>query len=137
MNSLQKIESGLGRTIETIGGLAFLDNFANEAASKRIASETKYLNGQVKPTTSDDVTKAQDTVQDATKTTATGISAQIKQMDAQNNLLTQMKVLAERQVELGEKTLVALTLTDAEKRDSNKTSNLRRDNKFASSYAYV
>jgi hypothetical protein len=43
MSLFQKAESGLGRGIEKVGGL-FGGNLANEAASKRIATETKYLN---------------------------------------------------------------------------------------------
>lgn len=44
MKLWEKAESGLGRTIETIGHIASLDNMANEAAAQRIKAETEYLN---------------------------------------------------------------------------------------------
>lgn len=40
---LEKVESGLGRSIESLGKIFFLDNLANEAASDRIKKETDYL----------------------------------------------------------------------------------------------
>jgi hypothetical protein len=51
-----------------------------------------------------------------------------------------MKMLvdnSQKSVELAEKQLVALTLTDKEKADGKTSGNLRRDNKFAAQYGYV
>lgn len=48
MNWMQKVESGVGRTMEKAGEMFFLDNLAKEAAAKRIANETKYLQNKAK-----------------------------------------------------------------------------------------
>lgn len=47
MSALEKAESGLARSIESIGGFMFMDNVANEAAANRIKNETSYLDGKV------------------------------------------------------------------------------------------
>ncbi len=44
MSILQKTESGISRGIEKISSFLFLDNFANQAKSERIKTETDYLN---------------------------------------------------------------------------------------------
>jgi hypothetical protein len=43
MSIIQKAESGVARTIESIGQLVFLDNMSNEAAADRIKAETAYF----------------------------------------------------------------------------------------------
>lgn len=43
MNWWQKAESGMARGVEKVGSFVGFDNFAREAQSKRIATETEYL----------------------------------------------------------------------------------------------
>jgi len=51
MDLLEKAESGLARSIESVGSFVFLDNMANEARSQRIKNETDYFAKQgLKPT---------------------------------------------------------------------------------------
>lgn len=44
MSTWEKMQSGLARGIEKVGGAFFMDNMANQARSERIAKETAYLN---------------------------------------------------------------------------------------------
>lgn len=46
MSMWQKAQSSAARGVEKGAGMFFMGNFANQAASKRIASETEYLNKQ-------------------------------------------------------------------------------------------
>ena len=43
MSAWEKVQSGFARGTEKIGSLAFLGNFANQAAQKRIGNETEYM----------------------------------------------------------------------------------------------
>jgi hypothetical protein len=70
-------------------------------------------------------------------TTADGVSIQVKKMDTSNDLLKKQTDMMERQTELMEKQLIAMTLTDKEKKDNTARSTLRKDNKFGSQYNYV
>lgn len=69
--------------------------------------------------------------------TADGVSQQVKKIDTSNDLLQKQTDMMEKQTELMEKQLIALTMTDKEKRDDATRSTLRRDNKFGSQYNYV
>lgn len=80
---------------------------------------------------------AGDDIRTATMSSADGINAQLRKMDTQTLTLQQIAALSQRQVDLAEKQLIALTLTDKERADTKTRVNLRRDNKFASSYNYV
>ena len=51
MSSLEKVESGLARSIEGIGNATVFDNFANEAAAARIKAESEYLDKKAGITT--------------------------------------------------------------------------------------
>lgn len=78
-----------------------------------------------------------DEVASATLSTADGVSRQVLLMDTSNVLLKQLTDLTQRQVDLSEKQLVAMTLTERERTDVTNRSNLMKDNKFSSSYNYV
>lgn len=43
MSAWEKVQSGAARGIEKAGSFAFMDNMANQAAQKRITSETEYM----------------------------------------------------------------------------------------------
>lgn len=76
-------------------------------------------------------------VKTATLTTADGISKQLAQMDTSNAMLKQLTELAQRQLEITEKQLVAATLSEREKVDVNNRSKLMQGSKFGSTYNYV
>lgn len=73
----------------------------------------------------------------AALSTADGITKQLAQMDTSNAMLKQLTELAQRQLDLTEKQLVAATLSEREKTDVNNRSKLMQGNKFGSSYNYV
>lgn len=64
-------------------------------------------------------------------------STQIDKIDSSNTLLKTLTDLTQKQLELAEKQLVATTLSDKDKSDSNKKGQILKDNKFASQYNYV
>lgn len=72
----------------------------------------------------------------ATLTTADKVTKQVEQLDASNVLLKQLTEMSQRQIELSEKQLHAMTLTEKEKADVNTRSNLLQGNKFGSQYSY-
>ena len=73
----------------------------------------------------------------ALTSTADGITQQTLQMDLSNTILQQLADASAKQIELAEKQLIALTLTDKEKTESANRANLRADSKFGSQYGYV
>lgn len=87
--------------------------------------------------TTNNATPGDDEARLAVLNTSTGITQQLKQMDQSNMLLKQLADLSQKQVDLSEKQLIALTLTDKEKDNATNRSNLRRDNKFGAQYSYV
>lgn len=112
-----------------IGGLAggWLGGAAGGAAGKAVGSLAD----------SKDVSQAQEAITGATQATADGIATQLKQMDTQNNILAQLKDMNAKQVDLMEKQLQAMSMTDVEKQAAAKITSLRQDNKFASQYNYL
>lgn len=74
---------------------------------------------------------------DASVKTADGVTQQIKKMDTSNDMLKMLTQLTQKQVELAEKQLVALTLTEKERANSANRSTLRKDNSFGAKYNYV
>jgi hypothetical protein len=151
----EKMQSSIPRGIEKLGSLFFLDNLVNQAKSERIASETKYLDDNTKPgvvgapvqgpgpnKVDDRVAKTAQTetsknVEKATLTAADKLSAQVAQMDVSNDLLKKLADNADRQTDLLEKQLIALTLTDREKQNTSTKTALRGGNKFGAQYNYV
>lgn len=81
--------------------------------------------------------KAEATKQDAATVTAENSKEQVKKLVTGNDLLQQIAETTQRQVELSEKQLIALTLTEREKSDSQNRTNLRKDNRFGSQYGYA
>lgn len=81
--------------------------------------------------------KAEAVKQDAAEATAVNSKEQVKKLDTSNDLLQQIAETTQRQVELSEKQLVALTLSETERADSQTRSNLRKDNRFGSQYGYA
>jgi hypothetical protein len=73
----------------------------------------------------------------AVTSTADGIAAQLKKMDQQNTTLQSIADMTQRVIELNEKQLIALTMTEKERTDTNTRKTLRRNNKFGSQYNYV
>lgn len=139
----------VGGILGAIGG-GWGGSAAGGAAGKAIGSKFDKQDGLVAPDQApqlqskdpklDMAKKAQDTnsdIKDATVTSATGITAQLKKMDTQQDILQLLATLTQKQVDLAEKTLVAVTLTDKEKQDRTSTRELRKDNKFASQYNYA
>lgn len=93
-----------------------------------------------KPSNSDPAVRsadATDAINAATAATATGIGQQVKQLGTSNDLLKLIADLSQKNVDLAEKQLIALTLTDTEKADQKTRGQLRKDNKFGSQYNYV
>lgn len=74
---------------------------------------------------------------DATSKTADGVTQQIKKMDTSNDILSKLAQLTQKQVELAEKQLIALTMTEKERANATNRSTLRKDNGFGSKYNYV
>jgi hypothetical protein len=81
--------------------------------------------------------KVETTKQNAAEATAVNSKEQVKKLDTSNDLLQQIAETTQRQVELSEKQLVALTMSEAERADSQTRSNLRKDNRFGSQYGYA
>jgi hypothetical protein len=122
---------GVGDPTSIVGSMSSSDPVSgvakpagNKGASKQRTSDT-------------DATKRSEAVVDATTITASGIQTQIKKMDDSAALMKMLVDNSQKSVELAEKQLVALTLTDKEKADGKTSGNLRRDNKFAAQYGYV
>jgi len=105
------------------------------------AIKKKDANPPVPPTVEQskqaDKEKAETVKQDAAETTAVNSKEQVKKLDTSNDLLQQIAETTQRQVELSEKQLVALTLSETERADSQTRSNLRKDNRFGSQYGYA
>lgn len=149
----EKTQSAIPRLIEKLGSFAFLDNMANEARAERIAKETAYLDakaadGAAQPKTGPASPEAQgeaikktaessNEIKVATMATADRLAEQIKKMDSSNDFLKKIADLSERQIELSERQLVALTMTERERTDGMNRSNLRKDSKFGAQYNYV
>lgn len=74
---------------------------------------------------------------DASVKTADGVTQQIKKMDTSNDMLKMLTQLTQKQVELAEKQLVALTMTEKERANAANRSTLRKDNLFGAKYNYV
>jgi hypothetical protein len=81
--------------------------------------------------------ESNDDIKDATKKSATSLEMQVKKLDSSNDYLKQIVMLAEKQLDLSEKQLVALTMTEKERTDATNKTALRRDNKFSAQYNYV
>jgi hypothetical protein len=70
-------------------------------------------------------------------TTSDGVTRQVAQLDMANTLMQQLVDTSQLQMNIAEKQLIALTLTDKEKGDAGTKAALRRDNKFGAQYGYV
>lgn len=78
------------------------------------------------------------TLETATTATASGVTEQVKKMDASNTLLAQMVALLQKQNELAEKMLIAETLTETDKsQEGGAGQALRAESKFGSRYSYT
>lgn len=137
----------VGGILGAVGG-GWGGSAAGGAAGKAIGSKFDTPDGAGQPTSQlqpkdpklDIAKKAQDTnsdIKDATVASATGITSQLTKMDTQRDILNLLATLTQKQIDIAEKTLVAVTLTDKEKQDRTNTSTLRKDNKFASQYNYA
>lgn len=60
MSAWEKVQSGIARSIEKIGSIAFMGNMANQARIDRINSETKYLDKKIEETSTDKEKKPTD-----------------------------------------------------------------------------
>lgn len=83
---------------------------------------------------SDDASKD---IAEATKTTADGVTEQVKKMDESNTILQRLADISDKHTELLEKQLLAMTLSDKEKENKATTDNFRKDNRFAAQYGYI
>lgn len=113
-----------------------------EAAATPIANMVKKKESALVPPNMDlaktaEIEKADAIKQDAAEATAQHSKDQVKKLDASNDLLQQIAETTQRQVEISEKQLVALTLSETERADSQTRSNLRKDNRFGSQYGYA
>lgn len=121
-------------------GSGMYDMFNEDKVSKMLTTPVAPKTTKTKDTLSDASQATADASKDikqATQTTADGVTAQVKKMDASNDLLKRLAETSDKQTELLEKQLVALTMTDTEKQDGRTTRDIRRDNKFAAQYNYV
>lgn len=78
-----------------------------------------------------------DTTQDAILTSADKLTEQVKKMDDSNLLLKTIADLSQKQIELSEKQLVALTMTEKERTDAATKTTLNQGSRFGSQYGYV
>lgn len=81
--------------------------------------------------------EANQQLETATTATATGITEQIKKMDASNALMKTMVDQLQKQTELSEKILIALTMSDKEKSQGDTSKSLRSDTKLGARYNYT
>lgn len=145
MSTGEKVESGVARGIEKLGRFFFLDHLSDEAASGRIANETKYLDGKggaTPPTPAENTEQAD--IKAATQATSDGVSEQVKRLGTSNDFLkiiadmTKKNAdMAEKQLDMAERQLIAMTMSDKERADSTNKKNLRKDSKFGAQYNYV
>lgn len=85
-------------------------------------------------------TKALETsaaIKDVTTKTADGVTAQVKKMDTSNDLLKQIAEVSKKQLELSEKQLIAMTMTEQERTEKASRTSLRAGNQFGTQYGYV
>ena len=73
----------------------------------------------------------------ATISSADSLAAQVKKMDSSNDILKKIADMTEKQLDLAERQLVALTMTDKERQSMDNKKNLRKDSKFGAQYNYV
>jgi hypothetical protein len=124
---------------QSIGSKVY--DWLNPDAGKSItaSSPIKSPSSQISPAvdllkkTSD----SSDDIKTSTKSTSDNIALHLKKTDTSNDMLKKIVDMTEKQVDLAERQLIAMTLSDKEKADTNARSNLRKDNKFASQYNYL
>lgn len=80
---------------------------------------------------------ASNDIKAATMQSADSLAAQVKKLDASNDFLKRIADMTEKQLDLAERQLVALTMTEKERTASANKTNLRRDSKFGAQYQYV
>lgn len=109
-----------------IGGLAggWLGGTAGGAAGKAVGSIADGPDS-----------KTQASMSEAAKTTADGISTQLKQMDSQNGILTQLKEMLSNQTDIMKQQLDTMKLSDAQ-REAQAVASVPA-NKFSASYSYL
>lgn len=73
----------------------------------------------------------------ATMSSADSLAAQVKKMDSSNDILKKIADMTEKQLDLAERQLVALTMTDKERQNVDNKRALRKDSKFGAQYNYV
>lgn len=78
-----------------------------------------------------------DEVKIATLSMSDGVTKQIALMDTSNAYLKQLAELSTKHIELSEKQLVAMTMSEKEKVDVTNKTNLLKDTKFGSMYGYI
>lgn len=80
---------------------------------------------------------ASDDIKTATMQSASSLADQVKKLDASNDFLKRIADLAEQQLNLTERQLVAMTMTEKERTSDASKMALRRDTKFGSQYNYA
>jgi hypothetical protein len=76
-------------------------------------------------------------VKNATLQSADRLTDQVKKLDTSNELLKRIADMSEKQIELAERQLVAMTMTDKERSTTSNKTALRKDSKFGAQYNYV
>lgn len=79
--------------------------------------------------------EAGEAMKTSTATTATAAVQQVTKLDTSNTLLTQIVDISKRQVDIAEKQLIAMTLSEQERASARPA--LRSDNRFGAKYGYV
>lgn len=80
---------------------------------------------------------ASDDIKVATMQSADRLGEQIKKLDSSNDFLKKIADMTEKQLDLAERQLVAMTMTEKERSDITNKTALRRDSKFGAQYNYV
>lgn len=73
----------------------------------------------------------------ASKDTASGIQTQLKKMDDNAILMQKLVANSDRAVELAERQLIAMTMTEKQRTEGAARADLRRDNRFGAQYQYL
>jgi hypothetical protein len=81
--------------------------------------------------------QASDDIKVATMASADRLAEQVKKLDSSNDFLKRIADMSEKQIDLAERQLVAMTMTDKERSDMTNKTALRKDSKFGAQYNYV
>lgn len=130
--------AGLGAAGSWLGASAGemfdTDNNPNKADIKYKSNSISSA-GDVRKTSEQQ--KLEDEALLASTETARNTKEQVNKLGTNNELLQLLAESSQRQIELAERQLVAITMSDNERSANANQAKLRRDNKFAAQYGYI